>query len=81
MNYTIDESASYSSYPGYEKSQTVQTLEDLIVRRKESVMDEIERNISEDLNENMGKEIIKKIIIKFGIDINELRAEIVTEEI
>jgi len=69
-------------YPHYEGTEkTVQDLEEAIKYRKTKVLEDILNHIKYDMDEEMAMDIAKKIIAKFGLDVDQLRVEIITEKL
>jgi|APSaa5957512535_1039671.scaffolds.fasta_scaffold01668_7 hypothetical protein len=73
---------SYSNHS--ESGHSITSVKDLleaIELRKNEVSSSIKNYINEDLDKKMAIDIVKQIIKKFRLNVNELRAEIITEEI
>ena len=57
--------------------EPVEYLKDKIRYRKERVMEDVLNHIKYDMDEEMGKEIATKLIEKFGLVVDNLRADVI----
>ncbi len=89
-NIIVDTSTSTSgtstnytyAYPNpIPEDKTVKDLNEAIKERKEKVFNDVAAYIKSDMDKEMAESLAKKMIIKFGLDVDQLRTDIVTEEI